>query len=272
MKDSKEKLDNYVVFPRYVGDMLIRGEINSTELAVYSWTRIRCDGLGICRISLEDIKNDALGGKVSVNYVNKILLFLRTKKLIWYEDRQGCRGSFEIHHNDFITLNGSIKKIDKYFDEVKFRSETTNKLTSQSEVKPEVSSNVQKFLEGKNKLIAGKSFDSANQLIRSQDNDKDTDKDKINIDNKNLSFKNKPISLEGFTPNNREEDRCLEIATWLHEQDMRFILSALKRCGLSQIERAWGIVKEMPNVDNPRKYFNSLINSLSCFRCSEKNV
>ena len=93
--------------------MRLRGELSKAMFDVYVWTRLACNAYGIAQISLEDIANDALTG--DKNYANKILIELRRKKLIWYADRQGRRGSFEIHHDKFPMLNGQIKSLNKFF-------------------------------------------------------------------------------------------------------------------------------------------------------------
>ncbi|MDP3948612.1 MAG: hypothetical protein Q8Q17_01535 [bacterium] len=263
MKNSEQKLNNYIVIPREIRAMRLRGELSKAEFDVYVWTRLACSAYGIVQTSLEDIMNDALSG-CTKNYANKILLGLRSKKLVWYEERQGRRGSFEIHHGDFLTLDGQIKTLDKYFGTGIVRSESKSDIPNRSEVSAEVSAKIQKFDNSESEEKSMQSFGDITELFRSIDNDRYKEKDKDKIDNRASSLKGIPV--EEFKPKDNDESRCLEIAQALGENDMRFILSALRRCGLSKVEGAWGLVREGKNINNPRKYFNSVINTFECFR------
>ncbi len=262
MEKLEQKLNNYIVILREIRDMRLRGELSRAEFDVYVWTRLTCNAYGIAQISLEDIANDVLSG--SKNYANKVLLELRRKKLIWYADRQGRKGSFEIHHGDFLTLDRQIKTLDKYFGTSIVRSKTKSDIPNQSEVNAEVSTKIQKFSDSENEEKSTQSLDVINEFFRSIDNDRYKEKDKDKIDYRASSLKGIPVGE--FESKNSEESRCLEIAQALGENDMRFILSALHRCGLAKVEEAWGLVREGKNIENPRKYFNTIVTSLPEFR------
>jgi len=266
----KTKLDNFIFFPRYIGEMLIRGEIDKMEYHLYMWTRIRCDAMGICRHGLESINDDLFSGKYTTNYINKKLLSLKSKRLIWYKNRQGARGSFEIHHGELSVIGGGVRTLDKCFDDPPVRSGVSTQSPSQSEVGAEVEKKNQKLKERVSRLKSSDSFSFDRLVVRSDDNDKDKDKDKLNIDSKTFK-ESKPIPVQGFESQDSNTFRCHEIAKLLGEQDMRFILSALKRCGLAVIENAYGLVKEGDDIEYPRKYFNKIINNLPCFKEGSKN-
>lgn len=72
------------------------------------------------------------------------------------------------------------------------------------------------------------------------------------------------IPVHNFQPKNQQENICLEIAKYLQETDMRFILSCLRKYGIHPIEEAIGIIKEAPagKIKNPRKYFNTVVRNL----------
>ncbi len=262
MKNPEQKLNNYIVILREIRDMRLRGELSRAEFDVYVWTRLACNAYGIAQTSLEDVANDVLSG--SKNYANKILSELRRKKLICYADRQGRRGSFEIHHGDFLILGGKIKTLDKYFGISIVRSKTQSDIPNQSEVSAEVSTKIQKFDSSENEEKSRQSLSDISEFFRSNDNDRYKEKDKDKIEYRASSLKGIPV--EEFEPKNNDESRCLEIAQALGENDMRFILSALRRCGLAKVEEAWGLVREGKNIKNPRKYFNTIITSLPEFR------
>ena len=101
------------------------------------------------------------------------------------------------------------------------------------------------------------SFDRIfDKFFRTLDNDKYKDIDKEKIDNRDRAIPlNEEISIRSFIPNNSAESRCLDLAQKLGETDMRFILSAYRRCGLPKVEEAYGITMETKKVRDRRKEF-----------------
>jgi len=93
---------------------------------------------------------------------------------------------------------------------------------------------------------------------------------KINLNDMKQSLTNK-FSFEGTTlaefkeqAQSGDDYRCLEIAEWLGEKHINFILSARKnpQCGMSGIEKAFSKTKDMElrgKASNKRKLFNSYI-------------
>jgi hypothetical protein len=76
---------------------------------------------------------------------------------------------------------------------------------------------------------------------------------------------NKSIPINEFEPKSNEESRCLEIARWLDEKDMNFVLLHRARYGLHFVEKAYGIVKEddvRKGIKNRASYFNAVIRNL----------
>lgn len=72
------------------------------------------------------------------------------------------------------------------------------------------------------------------------------------------------IPVHNFQPKNLQETICWEIAKYLQETDMRFILSCLRNYGIHPIEDACGIIKEtqLGKIKNPRKYFNKVVRDI----------
>ena len=72
------------------------------------------------------------------------------------------------------------------------------------------------------------------------------------------------ISIHNFQPKNNQENICWEIAKYLKEPDMWFILSCLRKYGVHPIEEACGIIKEAPpgKIIDPRKYFNKVVRDI----------
>jgi len=269
------KMVDYVIFPRKLKSDYLEGKITRNEFFTYSWLRLSANPYSICIISLSDIKNDVLKGRVSENYVNKILLSLKSKKYIHYSNRKGRRGSFEVHIGDFLLASGKISNLDHLFEQEKVRGLNTTTTTNKSEVKPEVESASQRLNEQKNQLNKHLSMPDNNERVRGDNNDNDNNNNNDIIDSKSnlnnscrgIESNNKVIPVNGYMPESYEKEECWRIAKWLEESDMRFILSIYEKHGLAPIQRAWNVIKEIteenPNkIEDKRKYFNKLVRDL----------
>lgn len=95
---------------------------------------------------------------------------------------------------------------------------------------------------------------------------------KLNLYKKSI-FSNKGIDVETFSPRNREETICWEIARWLGEKDMRFMLSALDKYGLDVIQSVAGIIKTAKSgqIRDKRAYFNALVRDIGAKTLISKN-
>ncbi|MDP3763591.1 MAG: hypothetical protein Q8Q92_02995, partial [bacterium] len=101
-------------------------------------------------------------------------------------------------------------------------------------------------------LVKRFSFTSESSAGRSSKND--TDKE-----NKNNRSTRRPV--RSFSPRTFEEERCLEIARYLEESDMSFMLSALRKHGLAKLEQTYKLMRDSPERSIQKKgaYFNSLL-------------
>lgn len=97
--------------------MFLNREITKDEYLVYSDLRLSADPYGIAVTSLSSIRTDLLRGSKDNNYANKIMLALKKQRLLFYKNRTGSRGSFEVRFPHFALPNsGKITDIEKYFD------------------------------------------------------------------------------------------------------------------------------------------------------------
>ena len=252
--------------------------ISRNEYFMYLHLRLNCSPYGVAVTSISDINNDVFGGKVSGNYVNKLLLSLRGKKLIWYQDRQGSKGSFEVNFGDFIMPNNIIRTLDKYFNPEMVTSEDSTNSPNQSEVKPEVEAASHKLEKQKDDILSMFSFPFKPNQVRGYNTDTHTHKKKDNntlnisydilraakppfnkLNNRNL------LTNNGFYPQNKDEERIWLIAQEVEEQDMKFLLSVLDKHGLKVIEQAYKHFDELKTkekIDNPAAYINNIIRRL----------
>ena len=276
MSSSPNKIENWINFQRDILSLYRKKTISRNEYFIYLHLRLSCSPYGIAVTSISDINNDVFGGKVSDNYVNKLLLSLRSKKLIWYQDRQGSRGSFEVNFGDFILPSKVIKTLDKYFNLEAVTSEGSTDSQNQSEVKPEVDVISHKLGKQKDDLLSMFSVLSQPHQVRGYNNDTYKKKENNNLtisydivraakppfnklNNRNL------LTNNGFYPKDKDEEKIWFIAQEVEEQDMRYLLSILNKHGLKVIEQAYeqlGELNTKEKIDNPAAYLNSIIQRL----------
>src|SRR3989344_6114341 len=112
--------------------------------------------------------------------------------------------------------------------------------------------------------------DDEQESGRSSDND--NEKRDYNNNEKTISEYQKtdirfPVSK--YDPESYEEERCKEIAKYLGEKDMRFMISTLKNRGLGLIEEIYNEIKEKENsgkgkpIRNRGAYFNKRIQQMT---------
>ena len=211
MKQSQNnQTDSWINFPRRILSLLRNCYLKRREYQVYMYLRHNCTPYGIATTSTANLINDVFGGKVDDSYISKLLLSLRSKKLIWYPNRQGVKGSFDVHFGDFIIPTGKITSLDSHFNPDKVRSEADTTTLVRSEVTPEVANDSQKLQEKKNELISRFSLSTQHSQVRSYNTDNDNKKKNDITDTSALKSFNKPenrnLLTKHFTPQNNEEE------------------------------------------------------------------
>lgn len=265
-------LESFVVIPRKVASDYRNRLINRQERDVYVWLRMISNPYGIASVDLNGLAEDCFGRNVSVNFANKILLALKSKRYIYYEVRSGRRGSFEVHLGDWPLPRKDksdklrIKSLDSYFSPT---PSVTGSISAREPVQSEVSTQRTpqgQRLEGlKSGLGALHSRFKFSETVRATYND--TENETYNYDSRSgRDSLKKPILVSAFVPNSWEEQKCHEIARELGEERMNFLLGTLHKYNLPLIERAWGLYKEdrerNKEIRNHPAYFNGVIQKL----------
>ena len=215
--------------------------------------------------SYESLSKD-FQGRYSKNVINKLMLELKRKKLIGFPRQQGRRGSFFVDIQNYPLSTGGFKDIEKEDAQNTGRSSGVNIPANEAATSAEVETGWQKLKEEKTRLAQGFSMGSQVGFGRSSNND--NEKRDYNNNEKTISDHQKtdirfPVSK--FNPENYEEERCKQIAEYLGEKDMRFILSVFKKNGLDDIEYIYNEIKEKEEsgkgkpIRNRAAYFNKRI-------------
>lgn len=260
MTDTRIKLENWVPFPRRIATDFRNGIITLNEMLVYIWLRLNANPFGISTTSLIGISEDLFESKKTENSINKILLALKRKKYLYYQRRTGSRGSFDVRFGEFILPNKHILSIDKYFETDERRSLGSK----QGEIVPGHKQNQdnqeQNLYHLKNDIKSlpfSYSEFSASRAFNI-DTDNNTNISNIEIDDKTI--------ISEFKPKNLDEHLCLNIAIYLREKHINYILSIYKRLGRIGLEKALRIFKDhetKTQIGNRGAYFNALINRMN---------
>ena len=184
------------------------------------------------------------------------MLDLKRKEWIWFTGQKGRRSSFHVDIANYPLSNGTFTDLEQCGKQKSGRSESSSDEQSLAEVPTEVSDVRQKLESDKSALVERFSFNSKSSFGRSPKNDNEKE-------NKNNRSTRRPV--RSFSPRTFEEERCLEIARYLEEADMSFMLSALKKYGLTRIENAYEKLRQTPpgTIQNKGAYFNSLLSVAS---------
>mgnify|MGYP000861921424 CR=1 FL=1 len=256
MENLPFKIDNndYVKLPRSIKTALVDGHLRFEEYALLVWLWLNANPrMGQAHVSYAGLSKD-FKEKYSKNMINRLMLNLKRKKWVWFAVQQGRRSSFHVDISNYPLSNGGFVDLETRRQQKSGRSESDTTEQTVAEAPAEVSEIRQKLESEKNALADRFSFTSENQNGRSSNNDNE------NENKNNRSTGRRPV--KGFTPKSYEEQRCWEIAQELGEKDMTFILSALKKYGLTRIEEAYRSVRDQPEhkIRKRGAYFNSLLN------------
>ncbi len=256
MENLPFEIDNndYVKLPRSIKTALVDGYLSFEEYSVLVWLWINANPrIGKAHVSYAGLSKD-FKEKYSKNHINRLMLNLKRKKWIWFPVQQGRRSSFHVDIANYPLSNGGFVELEKRIKQKSGRSESDIDKQLPAEVPTEVSDIRQKLESDRNTLVDRFSFGSESSLGRSSKNDNENE-------NKNKrSNRGRPV--REFTPKSYEEQKCWEIAQDLGEKDMTFILSALKKYGLTIIEEAYRSVMDQPDnkIRSRGAYFNRLMN------------
>ena len=258
---KKEQPKPYTTTPRSITDDVRSGKLSPSEWRVYQWLRCNADPFGKVSTSLMSVRNDIFD-TVHVNHINNLLLSLKKKRYLYYKERRGRRGSFNVYFGDWLTTDRKIIQIDKYFVKLD-GGETMSNTDEEQEPKQTTPSLNQRFLEQKEALIKGFSNKSPRTENGSPYNDTYRERE-----NESTLAKNdfKKIRVSEYTANSYEENVCRELAIEVGEEFMNPLLSVLRKHGLGVIERAAGLYREDKRggkiIEEPPRYLFGIVKKL----------
>jgi len=255
------KIDNYVILPRYIATDYRGGKLSIPERNLFLWLRVNGSPYGIAIVDMTTYANETFNSPVDKSYINKLLLSLKSKRYIWYMERAGRRGSFDVHMGDWILPSKHLKTLDKHFGDIPVIGDRASEEASKTEVSIENSFLSQSLGMQKTVALSSESFKNVGKLIRGYDNDNNKEKENEKDSLQSLSLKKRDFSLGGFRESSYEELKCKEIASAIADADVSFCYGIYKKYGLTILERALTEFQKSDglNKDNPPAFFNSIV-------------
>lgn len=246
--------DSFIPIFRYVVEHLEQRKITYREYELYIWLRMHANMYGITSVDIPSILCNLTHFK-STDYVTKIIRSLRSKKYIYYQDRKGHRGSFQIKFDYWIGKGGFIYRFDSLNCGKYVRTTTVGEVVGDSEPRPEVSKEIPRSdieLQPENKADIST---YRPDFLRGGNNNTNKEKD---IDKDIETSASKRVMVNNFVPSNGEERRCRDIALQLNEKYIEPILKQLRSGKMWQIEKAYDIYEENvrngKHISNPAAY------------------
>ena len=136
---DEEKLEetevSYTINPRQIFYDSTKGLITTAERTLLLWMRLQGNPYGFSHFNTKALSEDTFTKTVDPSYITRLLSSLREKGYIYYQDRKGCRGSFQVHFDYWIINKGFIYRLDGGL-----KKSVSTKTVNMSEDSPEVMS------------------------------------------------------------------------------------------------------------------------------------
>lgn len=262
--------DSWLIFPRYINSLLRAGIITATEYNVYCYLRNDCNVYGFAVTSVANIRNDIFPRNkgITPDWINKILRTLKSKEIIYYKDRTGVAGSFEVWVDDFLLPSGQYSSLKNKAANRYIVGESGLQTDGNAYLKIDSLT----YAMGMESTTKPNNYDSDRNTVVGNNNDKDTknDNNTVSVSNKGKEYRC-TARVKDFVPRSYEETKALEIANSLGEVCMDSYISLIKNGNFWALEKAYDQYRESNiSPDNPAAYVNSIIQRLIITRAKEK--
>lgn len=260
-QDQEYKLKNFYLTPRRYFNDLQEGWLLQQEYDLLLWLRARANIYGIASCTIMGLRGERfphLKPGSGDNHINKLLLSLKRKKCIWYEERRGRRGAFAIHLDEWALPGKRIKRLDQLFGRPEVRGADNPETTPKSEAAPNSLPPSQNLEDEDFEIAEDILPDEEDDKLRTPYNDTDTETD---TDTLSPTISDNDLSIAKFKPQNKNEEKLFEIAQVVGEKNMKFLLAKYHKHGIAPVERAYGKYQrtESGKIRNKASFFNSLV-------------
>ena len=103
---------SFTINPRQIFYDYNNGLISTAERTLLLWMRLQGTPYGFAHFNMKALAEDAFTKTVDPSYINRLLGSLRNKGYLYYKDRKGCKGSFQVHFDYWIVGKGLMLRLD----------------------------------------------------------------------------------------------------------------------------------------------------------------
>ncbi len=267
----------WVNIPRYILNLFEAGKMNNADFRIYVYVRIRCNEYGVAYVNVTDLNRILFDNEFTIDYVNLMFRKLKDLRLIWFENRTGMSGNFEVRLGDFFLPDGKISDLSSYFESNTFVGKHLSKSRVRKQVNTPKLTLIRKLLSDIDADTTANSNHKKNAEFVSDNTNTDTNTDTSNIEY-SIAEANKEedelkldtsklIPTSTYKPTSYEEQVLKDIALDVLEPYMNFLLSRYQKVGRNfiKIQNAHEKFKELRNhiqglgtkIKNPAAMFNS---------------
>ncbi len=227
-ENEEPEKEPFIPFPRYLTEDLRNHLMTYRELELYIWMRLDANMYGIARVNIHAILDD-LPHLRSIDRITKILRSLRRKRYIYYEERKGRRGSFNVRFDYWLLKGGEVQNLDRFFESKEVRSQDRAEVLGAEDVRMPLVPPSPRLDGQKYRINTGVRLLDNNPFVRSDKNDIEKEKKKYDISSSNKKEKPlKKVVTRDFVPNTTAEQRCKEIALEIEDPYINFAMSVLQ--------------------------------------------
>ena len=116
MENEDDKVESqqmsFTINPRQILYDYNNGRITKAERTLLLWMRLQGNPYGFGSFNMKALAEDTFPKPVQPSYINRLLGALREKGYIYYKDRKGCRGSFQVDFDYWIVNKQLIRRFD----------------------------------------------------------------------------------------------------------------------------------------------------------------
>ena len=271
MSDSS---NSFVPIFRYIVEHLEQRLITYREYELYIWLRTHANMFGITSVEVRSILSNLRHFK-SVDNVTKVLRALRKNRYIYYANRKGHRGTFQVKFDFWLGEKGVIYRFDENNGGKYVRTSSVGRVDTNSDVRSELSDNSPRSdveLQSQNNSDVNH-YPLGSLRGGNNDTEKEKKKEIDDLSNSNNEVtKQRKVTTFDFIGKTPEERRCKEIAMEVGDLYINFSLSILrdKKGGIDVLEEALTLFKEVresylrnnKTIKNSGALFNKLVRSI----------
>lgn len=259
LKELEEEKNSWVPLYRRVYELFINKEITLGAYNLYPHICMTTHKYAKSVVSIEEVKNLLFKGKQN-NTVLKYFHELKNHRLIYFEDRTGKSGPFEVLVMKIFLPGGKMTNPSNYFPDIE-----NYVAPSYVTAKSEVGGKNHRLKKEVNEAGGVNKASEDSDKITGNNNDNDKYKDKLNIDISNNEGYRCINLTDDFKPKDWNEGEIKRMASALGDSCLDFYLKHYREGNFWALEEAFIDYQEISpggTINNPSAWFNKRVQTI----------